>query len=299
MFNQTRKENQDKMTGYQQMSLQEELSSTDYKVEMMDMLNISHDVSLNISYDGWTEQKDKFQATINHDYKELEHVNSEKMNEKTVPENAGVKKEVIENIQTIKLSKNATDDHSNAGCDNDAQSLMNRYHPDSTNIHLTNNYCEQKFSCEIFGLKPQIESSKCDSRPENIDIEQNTSNEEHTKNDAGMEDGNIKDSAGVDTFDLQQLEANSFDITYNDNFITNSCDKKLYNFESEDHQEHASISSGFSEEVGEATKVDQECQTDIAMPHKSILESHENNSESFQAIFSQMFALLKRENVSY
>merc|ERR1719370_332835 len=100
------------------------------------------------------------------------------MNEKTESENADVEKEVIENSLQTKLSKNAKDDYRIVGDDNDAQSVMNRYHTDSSNIYLTNNYCEQKFSCERFGLKPQIESSNCGSRLENIDIEQNTSNEE-------------------------------------------------------------------------------------------------------------------------
>merc|ERR1711970_1331898 len=135
MFNQTRRENQDHMAGHQQMSLQEELSSSDYKVELinMDMLNISHDVSLNITYDSWTEQNYKIQSTINHtdlingsDNKEIEHGNSEKMNEKTESENADVEKEVIENTLQTKLSKNAKDDYRNVGCDNNAQSVMNR-----------------------------------------------------------------------------------------------------------------------------------------------------------------------------
>jgi len=295
LFNQTRRENQSihRTPGYQQVSLHEELSSSDYRVEVLDMLDISHDVSLNISYDGCKENNDKLLATYNHadllHCKEIEHVNSEKIIEKTAPETPENKNEHNEqNIQEENFSVNVKDSYEMGDLDNEAQVLMNQNNKDASNTYAAHTYCEQNFPRETCEIMNEIVDGK--QIITNVSKEEQETNNDEEDIDDDRANAYITDNAG--RIHLQNLDSIEYNIPLTDKFISNSCNEKFYNFSS---AEHASISSGFSEEVLEAAKADQECQTDIAMPEKYMKKTE---CESYQTIFCQLFALLKQEKCS-
>jgi hypothetical protein len=87
-------------------------------------------------------------------------------------------------------------------------------------------------------------------------------------------------------------------MTIPENTIINIQDEVLDAGDEFLSEEESSVSSGFSEEMMEVLKVNQDCQTEIVFSsknNKKIGSKSANCFENYQTIFCQMFALLKKE----
>jgi hypothetical protein len=285
MFNQTRKENQSREeVARHQVSLQEELSSSDYRVDMLDMLDISHDISYDmtswhndVNYETMTPADRLLDDNFNNN-REMEEIHYEKKKiEKAEPKRDIIEPETKEpNMMDMKYLINAKDDYRI-----DERNLMDRYH--------ATQYLGQNYFYETSEMKQKIGLCKSDQKHKIFDIVQNTNNdmseEEQNDNDDGIIDDNMHDNKGAGRIDLQKFAR--VDTHYD--FVP-----KFDNFSSEEHQEHASVSSGFSEEVVEAGRVDHDCQTDIVMLSKEAL-SYGGGNQEYKDIFTRMFAMLRHE----
>jgi hypothetical protein len=253
------------------MSLQEDLSSSDGKEVIMDMMDNSHGVSPDLSQDSIHNN--------NHDEKDDE----EKYCPNLIKDNEF--KEDFLNEAQKKKSENYCDEK---------QGVMDHGMPRYVEYTQTNTD-EQK-----------EEMVRSDTKHVMPDIVQNkplgTYKYKLPDDLSGnvLIDNNKRDNIFLDENDFVNNFSKNFDnhydwydVTITDNFITNAVDDITAVDDHFSTEEDSSVSSGFSEEIVEFMKVDQHCQTDITL-QKQVKTL--NKLENYQTIFCQMFALLKSEN---
>lgn len=315
LFNQTKRENQsqDQSNRYQ-MSLQEELSSSEYRVDMMDMMNISHDVSLNISYevsgaqnnglsDVMTQSDENCDDTMKNE-KEMETCPNEEKEDMSW--NAERKTETIrddiENENRTEEENTSDKKHGSSDIIDYRQSalyveqdLMDRDHVKicHTNSAIKFSGQNNKFS-DTNDFAQKVNRASIDPRCEvleNVQIKP-----------VNLHIGDVSDSLSEEQFNddenmVERIYLHNFDSA-NDDFITNAQSDQCSVEDDFSSEEHSSVSSGFSEEIVEVMKVDQDCQTNIAISSKFMPPKFKGNceQENYQTIFCQMFALLRKEN---
>jgi len=315
LFNQTKRENQsqDQSNRYQ-MSLQEELSSSEYRVDIMDMMNISHDVSLNISYemsgnlnnglsDVMTQSDENCDDTMKNE-KEMETCPNEEKEDTSW--NAERKTETIrddiENENCTEEEKTSDKKHGSSDIIDYRQSalhveqdLMDRDHVKicHTNSAIKFSGQNNKFS-DTNDFAQKVNRASIDPRCEVLE-------NVHIK-PVNLHIGDVSDSLSEEQFNndenmVERIYLHNFDSA-NDNFIANAHSDQCAVEDDFSSEEHSSVSSGFSEEIVEVMKVDRNCQTNIAISSKFMPPKFKGNSEqeNYQTIFCQMFALLRKEN---
>ena len=250
----------------------------------MDMMDISHDVSLDIGHDvtttknnnhGEKDDEDKYCYNIFNDKEDKEDF-------------LNVKEKEMKINKDIKQVKIISDDY--RSCEYD---LMD---------HGDVNICGMPWSIEYTETnteKLKEEMVRSDTKHEMLDTIQNKPLDTYKYTlPEDLSERAVNTQSDKNCSQNFNNHCCRYDITINDNFITNSQDDITAGDEHLSTEEDSSVSSGFSEEIVEFMKVDQDSQTEIALNVFSSpkLFKTVNKVENYRTIFCQMFALLKSEN---
>jgi len=357
LFNQTKKQQSSAQPTQSQMSLQEELSRSDYMIDMVDVMNISHGVSLNISYEVTADFIDKKQFGQEYRLDEEELIgkhtknkiqcvgndNAESQTSNTKNKRKLDTEELISEHQAVKGRR-----YSISEIDNVDDVIQNQETLDASNFKLggevkkhpienliTNNHDMSNVTLfsKFYSFKDEFmhkdKTVKIQKIHENIKkVDKNNINKYEIKHIIL----NTKDNILPENLNFDIKLHN--DLTHDDIDSDDVLDelKQEYEFEKEltyelttietlentrneikhfNHREEFlseedySVSSGFSEEIMEVMKIDQDCQTDLVFPEENVLENNVSKKvqtiylkgiENYQTIFCKMFALLKSEN---
>ena len=271
LFNQTKDQHQQEQPARYQISLQEELISSNCKVVMMDMMDISHDVSLDISHDVNTIQNnshdekdddDKYCYNIFEDNEDNEDFLNEKEKEIQISKD---KKHVKRTSHDHRRSALESENY----CD-DEQGLMD--HGDVNicgmpwSVEYTETNTEEQKEEMVRNYTSHVMLDIIQNKP--LDTYKYTLPEDLSERAVNTQsDKNFLNENSFVSNCSQNLNNHCclYDITINDNFITNSQDDITAGDEHLSTEEDSSVSSGFSEEIVEFMKVDQDSQTEIAL----------------------------------